>query len=157
MNLRIAFTQLRRLLDLIGVALQPLCGLAVRLYLFRVFFLSGLTKLRSWDSTLYLFSNEYHVPLLPPPVAAVMGAGGELTFPIMLVLGWQSRFAAAGLFVVNLVAVLSYPDLEPVMIKDHILWAVLIAYLFVHGTGRWALDASVSLVPGKKIVERSRN
>lgn len=130
-------------LDEVAVALQPLFALAVRLYLFRVFFLSGLTKLRSWDSTLYLFSNEYHVPVLPPAVAAVMGAGGELFFPILLLLGWQGRFAAAGLFVVNLVAVLSYPGLEPVMIKDHILWAVLIAYLFFHGVGRWSLQGIV--------------
>jgi putative oxidoreductase len=128
------------LLDTAATASQPLVALAVRLYLFRVFFLSGLTKLRSWDSTLYLFSNEYHVPVLPPAVAAVMGAGGELLFPLLLLAGWQGRFAAAGLFVVNLVAVLSYPDLEPVMVKDHVLWAVLIAYLFAHGVGRWSME-----------------
>ena len=128
------------LLDTAATASQPLVALAVRLYLFRVFFLSGLTKLRSWDSTLYLFSNEYHVPVLPPAVAAVMGAGGELMFPVLLLAGWQGRFAAAGLFVVNLVAVLSYPDLEPIMIKDHVLWAVLIAYLFAHGVGRWSVE-----------------
>jgi putative oxidoreductase len=87
-----------------------------------------------------LFSNEYHVPVLPPAVAAVMGAGGELLFPVLLLAGWQGRFAAAGLFVVNLVAVLSYPDLEPVMVKDHVLWAVLIAYLFAHGVGRWSAE-----------------
>ena len=133
-------SSLLRRLDDLAVSLQPLFALAVRLYLFRVFFLSGLTKLRSWDSTLYLFSNEYHVPVLPPAVAAVMGAGGELMFPVLLLLGWQGRFAAAGLFVVNLVAVLSYPGLEPVMIKDHVLWAVLIAYLFFHGVGRWSIQ-----------------
>lgn len=133
-------SHLMRRLDGAAVALQPLFALAIRLYLFRVFFLSGLTKLRSWDSTLYLFSAEYHVPVLPPAVAAVMGAGGELIFPVLLLLGWQGRFAAAGLFVVNLVAVMSYPGLEPVMIKDHVLWAVLIAYLFFHGVGRWSLQ-----------------
>lgn len=132
---------LLRRLDDVAVVLQPLFALAVRLYLFRVFFLSGLTKLRSWDSTLYLFSNEYHVPVLPPAVAAVMGAGGELIFSVMLLLGWQGRFAAAGLFVVNLVAVTSYPGLEAVMIKDHVLWAVLIAFLFFYGVGRWSLQA----------------
>jgi putative oxidoreductase len=137
--MKIVSSLLRRL-DEVAVALQPLFALAIRLYLFRVFFLSGLTNLRCWDSTLYLFSNEYHVPVLPPAVAAVMGAGGELIFPIMLLLGWQSRFAAAGLFVVNLIAVLSYPGLEPVMIKDHVLWATLIAFLFFHGTGRWSLQ-----------------
>jgi putative oxidoreductase len=133
-------SSLLRRLDSLAIALQPLFALAIRFYLFRVFFLSGLTKLRSWDSTLYLFSNEYHVPVLPPAVAAVMGAGGELIFPILLLLGWQGRFAAAGLFVVNLVAVLSYPGLEPVMVKDHVLWALLIAYLFFHGVGRWSMQ-----------------
>ncbi len=133
-------SNLLRRLDCVAVALQPLFALAIRLYVFRVFFLSGLTKLRSWDSTLYLFSNEYHVPVLPPAVAAVMGAGGELIFSVMLLLGWQGRFAAVGLFVVNLVAVMSYPGLEPVMIKDHVLWAVLIAFLFFHGVGRWSLQ-----------------
>ena len=127
--------------EAVAIALQPLAALAVRLYLFRVFFWSGSLKLRDWGSTLYLFTSEYHVPVLPPAVAAVMGAGGELIFPILLLLGWRGRFAAAGLFVVNLVAVISYPGLEPVMIKDHVLWAVLIAYLFFHGTGRWSLDA----------------
>lgn len=136
--MKIVSSLLRRFDD-VAVALQPLFALAIRLYLFRVFFLSGLTKLRSWESTLYLFSNEYHVPILPPAVAAVMGAGGELVFPVMLLLGLQSRFAAAGLFVVNLVAVLSYPGLELVMIKDHVLWAALIAFLFFHGVGRWSL------------------
>jgi putative oxidoreductase len=131
----------RHPLETVAVAVQPLFAFGVRLYLLRVFFLSGLTKLRSWDSTLYLFTSEYHVPVLPPAVAAVMGAGGELLFPLLLVLGWQGRFAAAGLFVVNLVAVMSYPGLEPVMIKDHVLWAVLLAYLFVHGVGGWSVDA----------------
>ncbi len=140
MKTNVIASNLLRRLDEVAVALQPLFALAVRLYIFRVFFLSGLTKLRSWDSTLYLFSNEYHVPVLPPAVAAVMGAGGELIFPVLLLLGWQGRFAAAGLFVVNLVAVMSYPGLEAVMIKDHVLWAVLIAYLFFHGVGRWSLS-----------------
>jgi putative oxidoreductase len=127
--------------EAVAVALQPLVALAVRLYLLRVFFVSGWLKVSDWGSTLYLFTSEYHVPVLPPAVAAVMGAGGELIFPLLLVLGWRGRFAAAGLFVVNLVAVVSYPGLEPVMIKDHVLWAVLIAYLFFHGVGRWSLDA----------------
>jgi putative oxidoreductase len=46
--------------------LQPLALLAARLYVAQVFFLSGLTKLRDWDTTLALFADEYHVPLLPP-------------------------------------------------------------------------------------------
>ena len=52
--------------------------LAIRLYIADVFFAAGLTKIRDWDSTQALFREEYHVPLLPPDVAAMLGAFGEL-------------------------------------------------------------------------------
>ena len=134
-------TRLYALFEQICISLQPLFTLIVRVYLARVFFLSGLTKLRSWDSTLYLFTSEYHVPILPPAVAAVMGAGGELLLPFLLVSGWAGRFGAAGLFILNTVAVISYPGLEPVQIKDHILWGTLLIYLLLHGMGLWSIDA----------------
>ena len=50
-------------------------ALLARAYIAQVFFLSGLTKLRDWDTTLLLFTEEYKVPLLSPGVAAVMGCG----------------------------------------------------------------------------------
>lgn len=124
----------------LAAALQPLFALVARIYIARVFFLSGLTKIRNWDGTLYLFREEYHVPILPPELAAVGGAAGELVLPVLLVLGLGGRFAAAGLFILNAVAVISYPGLEAIMIKDHVLWGVLLAYLLVHGPNRWSLD-----------------
>ena len=57
---------------------QPLAALAARAYLAQVFFLSGLTKLRDWDTTLLLFTEEYRVPLLSPALAAALGTAGEL-------------------------------------------------------------------------------
>lgn len=50
--------------------LQAPAALLARLYMAQVFFLSGLTKLRDWGTTLALFQNEYKVPLLPPELAA---------------------------------------------------------------------------------------
>ncbi|MGA9665502.1 MAG: hypothetical protein WBQ69_03515 [Gallionella sp.] len=50
--------------------LAPALDLGLRLLLANVFFKSGLTKIKSWDSTLYLFSDVYRVPLLSPDVAA---------------------------------------------------------------------------------------
>ena len=47
-------------------ALQPAAALAARLYVGQAFFLSGLTKIRDWDTTVALFTDEYKVPLLPP-------------------------------------------------------------------------------------------
>ena len=54
-------------------ALQPLAQLAARLFVAKVFFLAGLTKLRDWETTLLLFTEEYRVPLLPPEAAAWLG------------------------------------------------------------------------------------
>ncbi|MGH8846843.1 MAG: DoxX family membrane protein, partial [Polaromonas sp.] len=58
-------------------ALQPAAALLARLYLAQVFFLSGLTKIRDWDTTIALFTDEYKVPLLSPALAAAMGTTGE--------------------------------------------------------------------------------
>jgi putative oxidoreductase len=70
--------------------------LFARLYVAEVFFRSGLTKIKDWDSTLYLFSEEYHVPILPPEVAAYMGTGGELILPVLLVFWDTGAFFGTG-------------------------------------------------------------
>src|SRR5690242_20332462 len=74
---------LGRLLD----PLRSLFLLATRLYVGWQFWKSGWLKLSSWSSTLDLFRTEYHVPLLPPEIAAVTGAFGEVFFPALLFLG----------------------------------------------------------------------
>jgi putative oxidoreductase len=122
-------------------SLQPLAQLAARLYLAQVFFLSGLTKIRDWDTTLALFADEYQVPLLPPPVAAFMGTAGELVLPVLLAIGLGGRFAAAGLFVVNAVAVVSLAEVPPAALQQHQFWGSLLLALLLWGPGRWALDA----------------
>jgi putative oxidoreductase len=125
-----------RLLD----SLRSPAAFVARLYIAQVFFLSGLTKIRDWETTLLLFTEEYHVPLLPPEVAAVMGAGGELVLPVLLVLGLAGRFAALGLSVVNFVAVMSLAEIAPAALQQHITWGVLLATLVLYGLGKWTID-----------------
>ncbi len=132
---------LGRLLSL----LQSPAALALRLYVSWQFLKSGWLKLTQWDSTLSLFQDEYHVPLLPPEVAAVAGTCGELLFPSLLVLGLFSRSAAIGLSAVNAMAVISYRD---VLLADgfeaalgqHVLWGTMAAVLAIFGPGGWTLD-----------------
>ena len=76
---------------------MPFADLFARLYLAKVFLLAGLTKLSSWDNTLMLFTEEYHVPLLPPAIAAVLGTGAELVLPVLLLLGFLTPLAGLGL------------------------------------------------------------
>lgn len=125
-----------RLLD----TLQTPAALLARLYLAQAFFLAGLTKLRDWDTTLLLFTEEYQVPLLPPGLAAVMGTAGELVLPVLLLLGLGGRFAALGLSVVNAVAVISLSEIPPAALQQHITWGVLLAGLALYGPGGWAID-----------------
>ncbi|HET9642317.1 MAG TPA: DoxX family protein [Burkholderiaceae bacterium] len=120
--------------------LSPAVDLLVRIFVAMVFFKAGLTKIASWDTTVLLFENEYMVPLLPPGLAAVMATGAELGFPLLLVLGLGGRFAAAGLFVLNIVAVISYPELSEVGLKDHQYWGLLLLVTLMHGPGSLSLD-----------------
>jgi len=122
--------------------LAPIADLAARLYIARVFFVSGWNKVQDWDSTLYLFREEYHVPLLPPDVA-VMGAGGELVLSVLLAIGLWTRFSACGLLVLNAVAVLSYYDAlkgSPVALQDHLEWGLLLALLVVSQVRQLSVD-----------------
>jgi putative oxidoreductase len=118
----------------------PLVDLALRLYVARVFFNAGLVKIQSWSTTLTLFEYEYAVPLLPPTLAAYLGTAAELSLPVLLALGLFGHFAALALFLFNIVAVLSYPDLSEVGRQHHVYWGMMLAWLAVHGTGRLSLD-----------------
>ena len=84
------------------------------------------------------------VPLLPPEAAALLATGAELAFPVLLVLGLGSRFAAFALFVLNIVAVVSYPELGAVGLKDHVTWGLLMLVTLLHGPGRLSLDHLVA-------------
>lgn len=131
-----AWSPLTRLLD----ALQPVAALLARLYVAQVFFLSGLTKLRDWGTTVALFTDEYKVPFLSPAAAAALGTAGELVLPVLLVIGLAGRFSALGLFVVNAVAVISLSEIAPAAMQAHIFWGTLLAALAIYGLGPWTLD-----------------
>ena len=121
--------------------LAPVLDLGLRLFLANIFFKSGLTKIKSWDSTLYLFSDVYQVPLLSPQVAALLATGAELGLPVLLVLGLFGRFAAAGLFVLNAVAVVSYySGLSEAGLNQHLYWGILLTVLLVTSRGSWSAD-----------------
>jgi len=130
-----------RLLD----PLQSLFALGARLHVSWQFLKSGYLKVTSWDSTLYLFENEYHTPLLSPHVAAVAGSFGELFFPALLVLGFAGRLSAIGLFAVNAMAVASYSAVllaegSEAALGQHILWGTLLLFLMIYGPGKLSLD-----------------
>ena len=124
--------------------LTPLLDLGIRLWVARVFWNSGMTKIQSWDTTLMLFEYEYSVPVLPFNVAALLSTGVELLVPVMLVFGIGTRGGALALFVLNYVAAIAYPDISPAGLKDHYLWGALLAVTFFHGPGKLSIDHILS-------------
>ncbi|GLQ30023.1 DoxX family protein [Litoribrevibacter albus] len=121
-------------------ALQSVFLLALRLWLAKIFFMSGLTKFKSWESTLQLFEYEYNVPVIPFDIAAYLATAAELVIPVCLVVGLLTRLNAVALFALNYVAMISYPDISIAGEKDHIMWGIAILAIFLFGPGKAALD-----------------
>lgn len=124
--------------------LSPLALLTMRVYVAWQFMQAGWLKAQNWSGTLSLFQEEYKVPVLPPELAAYLGTAGELGFASLLILGFIGRPAALGLFAVNLMAVISYPQLReftcPAALNDHFYWGVLLALAAIMGPGKISLD-----------------
>lgn len=118
----------------------PLVQLGARLWLANVFWKSGLTKIASWDSTLNLFNYVYQVPVISPELAAQLSTAVELGGAVLLAFGLAGRFAATALFILNIVAVISYPDLSAVGLKDHFYWGLLLLVFLVQGPGKLSVD-----------------
>jgi putative oxidoreductase len=127
--------------------LGPVVLLLFRVWVALAFWRAGVVKIEDPMGTSYLFHNEYHVPLLSGDTAAFLGTWIELIAPWFLLFGLGSRLTAVFLFVYNIMAVVSYPDLWPhgfwvgligSDLNDHKIWA-LIAW----GPGMLSLDRLV--------------
>lgn len=128
---------------------KPVVDLGLRLWVADAFFRSGLVKISNMDSTIDLFTNTYHVPLLPPVAAAYLGTGIELVVPVFLAFGLLGRLTAGFMFIYNLICVISFPDLWPdgfwtglfgTAFKDHKIWGLMLLVTFVYGPGKISLD-----------------
>lgn len=115
-------------------------ALIARLSIAGVFWQSGQTKLDGWrlnDTALYLFENEYRLPLVDPWWAAHAAAIAEHLFPVLLVLGLFSRLSALALLVMTLVIqIFVYPGAWP----THGTWAACLLIIIAGGPGRVSLD-----------------
>ena len=114
-----------------------LLALPLRLAVATGFWNSGMTKLANWDTAVALFTDEYHLPLLPPELAATMAASIELSTPVLLVLGLLTRPAAAVLLgMTAIIEIFVYPLAWP----THIQWAAMLLVLLCRGPGALSLD-----------------
>jgi putative oxidoreductase len=127
------------------IPIKELFLLIARLYVAYSFLKSGLDSVNDWTTTQYLYENDFHVPILPPHFAAVLGTGGELLFPVLLIAGLLGRISSLGLFFVNLVAYISYAYSQQTGGKMyHYIWGILLLVTVLWGPGKISLDNLLS-------------
>ena len=130
-----------------AVALPSFVQLVLRFALAVPFWKSGILKwdgfLQLRDTAVTLFTDEFmlHLPGGPypypaPTVMAFLSGCAEISFPILLVFGLATRFAALGLLFMTLIVELTVPDGWPV----HITWAAMALAIIAWGPGRLSFD-----------------
>jgi putative oxidoreductase len=129
-----------RLVALMGHIPYAFVALICRVAIAGVFWQSGETKLDGWqvsDTAVELFRSEYRLPLIDPSLAAHLAALAEHVFPLLLVLGLGTRFAALALLGMTLIIeIFVYPDAWP----THGTWAACFLMLMRSGAGIFSLD-----------------
>lgn len=144
-----------------------LVALALRLIMARVFFLDGQTRvdgprvpfniqdlvsldfLRNIDFSVVLplqvkaetfaaFQTQYSPMPIPPVVAAYLVSYAEFILPIMLVIGFGTRFAALGLLIMT--AMISVYVMPQDLFTAHVYWAALLTVLLSLGAGQISVD-----------------
>jgi putative oxidoreductase len=143
-----------RAIALLAKIPHSLIAFVARFSIAAVFWKSGQTKIEGlaidlvdgtfqlgWprlaDSTIPLFQSEYHVPLLSPEIAAHMAAFAEHFFPLLILMGFATRFSALALLGMTLtIQLFVYPDAYP----THGTWAAVLLYLMATGPGRLSVD-----------------
>jgi putative oxidoreductase len=130
----------RRLIGVLDRIPYSVLALAARIFPAAVFWQSGQTKVDGWhlsDNAVDLFRDEYRLPFIDPTIAAYLAAFAEHFFPILLVLGLASRFAAlALLFMTLVIEIFVYPDAWP----THGVWATCFLVVIARGPGVFSLD-----------------
>lgn len=137
--------RIRRLNGLAEWLPYSLVALAARLFPAAVFWTSGRTKLDGLSlkpSALFLFENEYALPILPPELAARLATMAEHLFPVLLVLGLMTRLSALALLgMTAVIQIFVYPSAW----QTHGLWAACFLILIARGPGAWSLDRVLGL------------
>lgn len=133
---------------------HSLIALLGRFSIAAVFWRSGQTKVEGFsidlvngtfepgwprlsDSAVFLFREEYRLPLVSPELAAYAAATAEHLFPVLLLMGLATRLSALALLgMTAVIQFLVYPDAWAV----HGTWATILLYLAATGPGRLSVD-----------------
>ena len=114
----------------------PKVDFLIRLALAEIFFVSGVLKLGSWQSALYLATYEYPVRFMPPHMAAVVGVCIEVIGAVLLAAGFMTRYAAVPMLILSLVIQFAYRPFD-----GQLFWVALFGWYAIQGAGAFSFDA----------------
>lgn len=114
---------------------SPILLLSLRIIIALVFYRSGMSKLANFEATVFLFEEDYQVPLLPPMIAAYMATATELIAAYLLFAGFATRIAAAALFALTCVI-----QFLVISNHEHFYWFSILGTLIIYGGGLLSLD-----------------
>jgi putative oxidoreductase len=149
-----------------------LVALALRLVMARVFFLDGQSKilgipfpvsfpdqvqgfsLKAFNfsvlvpvdvapSTIGMFMTKFAALPVSPVIAAYVVSYAEFILPIMLVLGFASRFAALGLLGLTALMFFIMPE---ALWTTHAYWAAILMVLISRGPGQISVDHIIRFI-----------
>ncbi|CDQ10978.1 FAD-dependent pyridine nucleotide-disulfide oxidoreductase [Acidithiobacillus ferrivorans] len=144
-RLRFAPDGIRWLLVLMGIigavyrvmerSVGPVAGLLIRLWLAKVFFVSGILKIFDLSIAPYLSNAAYPVPWVEPLSPTYLGAAIQMLIPVLLALGLATRWAALYMLILVLVVQFNYLALD-----INLYSAVLFGWFVICGAGPLSLD-----------------
>jgi putative oxidoreductase len=147
-------------------SVYALLALGLRLVMARVFFLSGQAKIEGpgvpiqWpaggvdlsvtlpaaikETTFQLFETQYAELPIAPAAAAYLFSYAEFVLPICLLLGFATRFAAAGLLALTMLLQIY---VAPAMWWPlHVYWVSILLVLVLLGPGAISIDALIRTI-----------
>ncbi len=128
-----------KIIQLLEKYCLPILLFYIRFWMAKIFWYSGLSKIDSWQSTLYLFKDMYKVPYIPPEIAAYLTTSAELICPILLFFGIATRLAVIPMLIITAVIDFTYLD-----ILEHNYWAMLLGIILLYGPGKISIDHIIS-------------
>jgi len=138
-------------------------ALALRLLMAWQFFLDGQTLISGPRYSLSIYGFDFSVVLpmqvraetistfiaqygalpLPPLFAAYIVSYAEFILPVMLLIGFGTRFAALGLLLMT--AAIDFYVTPPSLWSEHMYWGAVLLVLLTRGPGALSLDYLIKL------------
>jgi putative oxidoreductase len=117
-----------------GIA-WPYVELAIRLWIAKLFFFFGFMQMLHWETTLAVASQENPIPFLGSHSAAFLSTAIYLVCAALLTLGFMTRYAAAPLLLLSLIAQLRHTPFD-----TQLFWIALTGWFAIYGAGPISVD-----------------